>query len=61
LGVAGDFAVTGGVAKNIGVVRRLEKELGVKCVALKPDPQLSAALGAAIFASDIANKARMAN
>jgi len=57
MGIVGDFAVTGGVAKNIGVVRRLEKELGVKSVALKPDPLLSAALGAAVFAGDFARKA----
>jgi benzoyl-CoA reductase subunit A len=57
LGILGDFAVTGGVAKNVGVVRRLEKELGVKSVALKPDPQLSAALGAAVFANDFVEKA----
>jgi activator of 2-hydroxyglutaryl-CoA dehydratase len=53
----GDFAVTGGVAKNVGVVRRLEKELGAKSVALKPDSQLSAALGAAVFANDFVKKA----
>jgi len=52
LGIEGDFVVAGGVAKNVGVVRRLEKELGVKSVVLKPDPQLSAALGAAVFAND---------
>ena len=57
LGIVGDFAVAGGVAKNIGVVRRLEKELGVKSVVLKPDPQLSAALGAAVFANDFVKKA----
>jgi activator of 2-hydroxyglutaryl-CoA dehydratase len=56
LGILGDFAVTGGVAKNVGVVRRLEKELGAKSVALKPDPQLSAALGAAVFANDFVKK-----
>ena len=57
LGIVGDLAVAGGVAKNIGVVRRLENELGVKSVALKPDPQLSAALGAAVFANDFVKKA----
>jgi activator of 2-hydroxyglutaryl-CoA dehydratase len=57
LGIVGDLAVAGGVAKNIGVVRRLEKELGVKSVALKPDPQLSAALGAAVLAEDFVKKA----
>ncbi len=60
LGIVGDFVVTGGVAKNIGVVRRLEKELGVKSIALRPDPLLAAALGAAVFAGDFAKKARRA-
>jgi len=61
LGIVGDFIVTGGVAKNVGVVQRLEKELGVKSVFLKPDPQLSAALGAAAFANDIVKKGGRAN
>lgn len=47
----------GGVAKNVGVVRRLEKELVVKSVTLRPDPQLSAALGAAVFADNFVKKA----
>lgn len=58
LGIEGDFVIAGGVAKNVGVVRRLEKEIGVESVALKLDPQLSAALGAAVFASDFARKVR---
>ena len=29
IGVEKDFAITGGIAKNVGVVKRLEKELGV--------------------------------
>jgi benzoyl-CoA reductase subunit A len=57
MGIVGDVAVTGGVAKHVGVVRRLEKELRTKSVVLKPDPTLSAALGAAVFASDFARKA----
>ena len=61
LGIVGDLAVAGGVAKNVGVVRRLEKELGVKSVTLKPDPQLSAALGAAVFANDFVKKAGKVN
>jgi len=57
LGIVGDFVVAGGGAKNVGVVRRLEKELEVKSIVLKPDPQLSAALGAAVFANDFVKKA----
>jgi benzoyl-CoA reductase subunit A len=61
LGIVGDFVVAGGVAKNVGVVRRLEEELGVESVVLKPDPLLSAALGAAVFAGDFVKKAGKVN
>ncbi|MCJ7522969.1 MAG: benzoyl-CoA reductase, bzd-type, subunit Q, partial [Dehalococcoidia bacterium] len=52
LGIEEGFAVTGGVAKNIGVVKRLEQELGIEAITVKPDPQITAALGAALFAHD---------
>ena len=45
-------ALVGGVAKNAGVVRYIEEELGLKLVTLDIDPQLVAALGAAIVASE---------
>ncbi len=48
LGFAQDCAVTGGGAKDIGLVRTLEMELDVK--ALVPEePWISAALGAALL------------
>ena len=49
LGVAEPAAMTGGVAKNAGVVRALERELGIK-LAVSPDCQSAGALGAAIYA-----------
>ena len=52
LGVNETFIVTGGVAKNIGVVKRLEQELGIRAVVVEPDPQITAALGAALYAYD---------
>jgi len=57
-GINQDFAITGGIAKNIGVVSRLEKELGL--TALKPtqDTQLAGAIGAALFASAMVEKSR---
>lgn len=58
LGVKKEFAITGGIAKNIGVVTRIEKELGVKAVEIKPDPQIVGALGAALFARDLLLKSR---
>lgn len=44
------FAITGGVSKNIGVVRRMEELLDIKFKQLAVDPQIIGALGAAIFA-----------
>lgn len=48
LGLAPDCAVTGGGAKDIGLVRTLETELGVPLL-VPEEPQVSAALGAAIL------------
>jgi bzd-type benzoyl-CoA reductase Q subunit len=58
LGVEEDFAITGGIGKNIGIVSRIEKELGVK--ALKPslDTQIAGALGGALFAKALVEKER---
>jgi bzd-type benzoyl-CoA reductase Q subunit len=58
IGMEPDFAITGGIAKNIGVVSRLEKELGLK--ALKPsyDTQIAGALGAALFAMALTEKTK---
>jgi activator of 2-hydroxyglutaryl-CoA dehydratase len=44
--------VSGGVAKNIGVIKRAEGKLGLKA-HIAPEPQIVRALGAALFASDI--------
>jgi bzd-type benzoyl-CoA reductase Q subunit len=63
LGVKEKFVITGGIAKNEGVVKRLEKELGIKtaeCVWNRKeyidrgypfDTQLAGAIGAALFAN----------
>jgi (R)-2-hydroxyacyl-CoA dehydratese activating ATPase len=47
-----DVIFTGGVAKNIGVVKALEDNLGCKVLVPK-EPLLSGALGAALLARDI--------
>ena len=57
IGVIKEFAITGGVAKNLGVVRRLEKVLGIKAIIPEPSPQLTGALGAALFARDFLERA----
>jgi len=58
LGVEEDFAITGGIGKNIGVVSRVERELGIK--ALKPtlDTQIAGAIGGALFARALLQKER---
>ncbi len=52
IGVEKEFAVTGGIAKNVGVVQRVEKALRVRAVEIKPDPQIAGAVGAALLARD---------
>ena len=56
IGVEKEFAITGGIAKNSGIVRRLEREMGIE--ALKPnfDTQIAGAVGAALFAKAFAEK-----
>ncbi|MBI2918026.1 MAG: benzoyl-CoA reductase, bzd-type, subunit Q [Chloroflexi bacterium] len=52
VGVEKELTITGGIAKNTGVVQRVEKALGVNAREIKPDPQIAGAVGAALFARD---------
>jgi predicted CoA-substrate-specific enzyme activase len=52
LGVRADVCLTGGVAKNAGVVRSLEELLRVDLVRTPRDPQIIGALGAALYAQE---------
>jgi predicted CoA-substrate-specific enzyme activase len=52
VGLEEDLTITGGVAKNIGVVAFLEKKLGIQAKKLPVDPQLMGALGAALAAKE---------
>ncbi|MCD7792095.1 MAG: acyl-CoA dehydratase activase [Oscillospiraceae bacterium] len=54
-GVHEPVLMTGGVARNGGVVRALERELGVS-IGVPPAPQLCGALGAAIYGWNKLNK-----
>lgn len=56
LGVEKEFAITGGIAKNKGVVQRLEKEMGIKAMHTEFDSQIAGALGAALFAKALFEK-----
>jgi predicted CoA-substrate-specific enzyme activase len=55
IGVKKDITITGGVAKNLGVINFLEAELG-EIKMLSVDPQLVGALGAAVIAIDFLRK-----
>ena len=49
LGVKTEFAVTGGMAKNRGVMDRLTSMIGMKRMRTDWDPQIAGAVGAALF------------
>jgi len=55
VGVEEDVVMTGGVAKNIGVVRELEKKL-LCSIKIPDEPQIIGALGAALIALENATK-----
>jgi benzoyl-CoA reductase subunit A len=71
LGIEEKFAITGGIAKNIGVTRRLEKELGVKAAelgwydpkmrdkGLPFDTQIAGGIGAALFSQAMLERGRV--
>ena len=58
LGIEEKFAITGGIAKNIGVVKRLEEELKLKAPEPSIDPQIAGAIGAALFPKALVEKER---
>ena len=51
VGPKGKIAMTGGVAKNVGVVRAIEEKLG-QPMMIYHEPQIVGALGAALIASE---------
>ena len=51
VGIETDLVITGGIGKNIGVVRMVEKRVGLKAL-LPEEPQIVGALGAALFAQE---------
>lgn len=70
LGVEEKFAITGGISKNEGVVKRLERELGIKTVELvwfkedmraaniPFDTMVAGGIGAALFATAMLERDR---
>ncbi len=53
-----DFSITGGIAKNSGMVTKLREKVCMEPL-LCDDPQIVGALGAALFAEERCNKAGM--
>jgi benzoyl-CoA reductase subunit A len=57
-----EFFITGGIGKNIGVTRRIERLIGTQAIKLPADsvldPQIAGALGAALFAHSLHKKAQ---
>jgi benzoyl-CoA reductase subunit A len=49
IGVEKEFFITGGIAKNPGVVKRIERLLKIEAVKTKYDSQIAGALGAGLF------------
>ncbi len=60
VGVEREFAITGGIAKNAGVVQRIERELGYQSLKSPIDSQIAGALGAALFGHVLEQKKRKA-
>jgi bzd-type benzoyl-CoA reductase Q subunit len=64
VGVEKEFVITGGQCKNIGIVKRMERLVGFKCLPLSKDyghaldPQLAGAIGAALFAKALYEKSQ---
>jgi len=59
LGIERELAITGGQAKNHGVVKRLEKLLGFEFLKwAEIDPQIAGGIGGALFAKAIIEKSK---
>jgi len=58
VGVEPEFAITGGMAKNRGVIDRLMKKIGLEPMKTKWDTQLAGAAGAALFGHALCKKGK---
>jgi predicted CoA-substrate-specific enzyme activase len=55
IGIERELMISGGIAKNVGVIQRIQKILGYE-VKIAAEPQIVGALGAALFARDFLQK-----
>jgi len=58
LGVQAEFAVTGGMAKNRGVMDRLMRMIGMPRMKTEWDPQIAGGVGAALFGYALCQKGK---
>lgn len=58
VGVEPEFGITGGMAKNIGIVDRLKEKIGIEPLTTEWDTQLAGALGAALFGHTLCLKGK---
>ncbi len=58
IGIEKEFAVTGGIAKNPGVVKRIEQEINIEALQPTHDTQIAGALGGALFGKALVEKER---
>jgi len=59
IGVVPEFAVTGGMAKNRGVIDRLTQMIGIEPMKTFWNTQIAGAAGAALFGYDFCQKGKM--
>ncbi|MFC1920353.1 acyl-CoA dehydratase activase [Chloroflexota bacterium] len=57
IGIEEDFVISGGIAKNIGVVKRIELYLGINA-NICSEPQIVGAVGAALIAQNLLLKTK---
>jgi len=58
LGIQPAFAITGGMAKNRGVIERLMPMIGLEAAKTKWDTQIAGAVGAALFGYALCQKGK---
>lgn len=58
MGVEKDFAITGGIAKNIGIVKRIAGKLNIEPLKTQIDTQIAGALGGALFGKALVEKGK---
>jgi predicted CoA-substrate-specific enzyme activase len=56
VGIKGKLVITGGIARNVGVVTKIGEQLGGIKINIPAEPQIAGAVGAALFAFDRARK-----